>query len=247
MDFTMEEARLKEFIDEQLQKRDELISSLHGQIDKLVKRTTALENKQLELEFLFGLVQRRIDDQDQYARRLNLVVRGVPTSVKVDTKIKILIAEDIEKQELDIDQLEISRAHRHGIPYHDNNGVLQQDVLVRFISWRARNIYYMNRKGSQYKLIANLTERRAKILSHAITRMNDESVKDVIDFVFVDKNCRLTAKSGDKFFGFSAILEFETLINFIEGNNNQTKTILLGVDSAGISNMEPAMGVHCRH
>ena len=83
-------------------------------------------------------MDRRNDDNEQYTQRLNLIVDGVRMNrneTPDDTRDKIL--NEIDRLGIEIDDLEIDRAHRIEHPYRDQRGHLQQPVIVRFISWGA--------------------------------------------------------------------------------------------------------------
>ena len=157
------------------------------------------------------------------------------------SSIRSLVLKDIWDLDLDIDILEISRAHRHGSPYIDSDGIKQQATIVRFVSWIARDIYYRARKQSTYYLKASLTERRLGIMKYAREKVaNDERVKSVLSFVCVDRNCRMVAEAGGTMWGFSSVFEFEMLVNYLEDREGVSKTLFLGFDKFGVSYMEPA-------
>ena len=224
----------------QLTSRDTRIERLEQQLRTLEKKAIALEIASKELSFYNHLMQRRIDDLDQYSRRLNVIVRGLtirPNESPITIRAAIL--REIKKQSLDIQDIEVSRAHRHGEQYYDINDIKQQACIVRFISWRARDVFFQARKASQYFVSADITPRRSKVFAHARSRSKEAEVAKVFDFVLVDKNCKMTAKCGNKFLGFSSIMEFETLLTWAEADKQRwLKDVLTGHDNFGRSNME---------
>ena len=125
------------------------VSPLEARILELEhERDSALARNQ-HLESKEGLLERKIDQLDQYSKRPNLLLDGLPLrkNETPDSTHSAVIAE-IDQLGLEIDDCEVDRAHRAEQRYEDNNGRLQQPVVVRFISWGARNVMYQARKDS---------------------------------------------------------------------------------------------------
>ena len=165
------------------------------------------------------VIWRRVDDSEQYGRRLSLLLEGIDISPReTPASIRVLILREIDRLDLEIDDLEVSRAHRYGIPTYDKHGTRKQTVIVRFVSWFARNAFYQARKRSKFIMKADLTDRRQNIINYARKMWYDnECVNSVINFVCVDKNCRMTAISyDDKVWGFSSKEEFMYLVDYLE-------------------------------
>ena len=118
---------------------------------------------------------------------------------------------------LGLERVEFDRAHRIG-PKYIKDGRDHQQVIVKLISWDARNTIYEARKDSFFKFSADLTNERSNLLKLATEHAKDF---DCIDFVFVDRNCRLMVRSKEgKFYSFSHVLEFISLANWIEAGND---------------------------
>lgn len=225
---------------QELTRRDARIERLELQLRDLQTRANHIDTVNQELFFLNRLMKRRVDDLDQYSRRLNIIIGGMPIRPKESPdSIRRSIISDITKLGLGIQDFEVSRAHRHGQPHFNQYGDKVQDCIIRFISWRARDIYYQARKQSDFFLAPDLTPRRAEIFKHAKYRLEEVSVSNVFDYICVDKNCRLTAKAGSNFYGFSSKFEFETLISWVEARiSKDQKDIIYGHDQYGQHNME---------
>ena len=165
-----------------------------------------------------GLLERKVDQLDQYGKRPNLLIDGIPfkRNETPDT-IRNAVLGEIDKLGLEIDDCEVDRAHRAEQRYMDSNGRWQQPVIVRFISWGARNVMYQSRKQSRYRYRAHLTEYRQAVLENARNRLlTHKMYAEKIDYVFADKNCTLTAHSVDgRFLGFSSDLEFDSLLSYL--------------------------------
>ena len=185
------------------------------------------------LESKVRVLERRIDDGEQYSKRQNLILDGIPLKRgETPDSIRDLVLKEIERLGLDIDDYELDRAHRIDSPYIDHRGYRQQPVIARFISWSARNTLYQARKQSRLYCSADLTPRRQDILDKARQKIEiHEHIAECIDFVFVDKNCVMQARSHDgRFFGFSSELEFDTLPAYIDSTTMPRNRALPGIE-----------------
>ena len=85
---------------------------------------------------------------------------------------------------------------------------LQQDVLIKFRTWRFRDIMFQNRKKLSFLVQAVLTTRRKDLLSFAkgeCQPKSNQNVKSmamarVVEFVLCDINCKIKFKSKILFF-----------------------------------------------
>ena len=163
---------------------------------------------------------------DQYSKRTNLIVDGIQMRRgETPDQLRQTLLQEIEWLDLEIDDSEVDRAHRTSAPYRDTNGKLQQAVIVRFVSWGARNVMYQSRKSSKYRFRASLTNERQSTLIHARKQIEtDPSVASHIKFVFADKNCRLQASCvNGRLLSFTTADEFDGLVNYLDHTtkNNQ--------------------------
>ena len=202
------------------------IAPLLLQIKTLQKELMTLRMSNLQLETRFSLLERRNDDSEQYSQRLNLIVDGIKVrGNETPDDIKDKVLNEIDNLGIEIDDLEIDRAHRIERPSKDQRGNLHQPVIVRFISWGARNLLYQARKRSALRMRPHLTGRREKILQDARDKIEKyDHVREAVDFVFVDRNCKLQAKCTDgRLLGFSSETEFDSVVNFVNGRTKYNK------------------------
>ena len=199
--------------------KSSLIAEIREQIKKEVSETLDKEiEKRKELESTVSMLQEHVklyqkqmnelkdkhDDLEQYGRRLCVRTDGVPsieneTSNDVFENVKGLI----EESKSVIPEVAIDRAHRIGKEYTDStSGKKCKSIIVRFTTFRHRNMFYHGRKNLKHtvKVKLDLTKKRYSIFSDAIKlSKNFENV----NFVMVDINCRLKVvfKNGSsKFF-----------------------------------------------
>ena len=144
----------------------ELIESikteLGGKIDNLTKtleekdrkifdleaKVAILEDKLAYNDTKHNLLERRVDDSEQYGRRCNLRINGIPISAK-ETSDDCLnkVKAEVAKLGVDINAWEFDRAHRVGAT-KDREGrpVKERQMIVRFSTFRARTDVYRKRK-----------------------------------------------------------------------------------------------------
>ena len=126
-----------------LDEKDEKIEELQNKV-KVLEEQIAYKDKRFEL------LDRRLDDSEQYSRRTSLRLNGIPYSGKETAAESLQKVKDevsklgLEDKLLDFD---FDRAHRVG-PVHDQNGKLRTDrqMIVKFTSFRARTAVYRGRK-----------------------------------------------------------------------------------------------------
>lgn len=201
---------------DELSKRDEVIAGLQT-------RLSTLETRLATSELMHTNHVRHIDDLEQYSRRTSLRFEGI--EVKQGQTAQNLahdVIREIEKMKVGVEGNDIDRAHRVGPMKIDEHGRKRQAVLVKFCTWKARDIVYKSRKKTPFRISADLTKRRLEIINYARKELSVESTRKLIDFVFVDGNCRLTAKGRDgKFYGFSSKEEFHRVLTYVEMNKDK--------------------------
>ena len=126
-------------------KIDNLTKTLEEKDKKIVDletKVTLLEDKLAYSETKYNLLERRIDDGEQYSRRFSLRINGIPTAAK-ETADDCLrkVKEEVAKLGVNIKDCEFDRAHRVGSA-KDSKGVPKKDrqMIVRFATFRARII-----------------------------------------------------------------------------------------------------------
>ena len=184
-------------------------------INNLLTRVQSLEEKMTFREHMSTLQARKIDDLEQTSRKVNLRLKGIEVGANDSpTSIMNLIIGECRRLELPIVEREFDRCHRVGPVYFKDDKKLQ-DVLLKLVTWDARNLLYQNRKQLNFNVYPDLTERRKAILDFARKEVDsgDGAVSRIVSFVFVDLNCKLKFKSkSDKFFEFNSENELLNLV-----------------------------------
>ena len=210
-------AKIEELM-KQLKKRDDKIDGLEKKIDKLEKdnenvvllgeKVKTLEEKidSLESQVIVAknanvLLERKIDDGEQYTRRTSLRINGIACGEKEKETAQVCLDKvkaEVSKLGLDPESYSFDRAHRIGKERRDSKGKpLPRQMIVRLLYWSDRNEIYQARpkeRGAKVKFYADLTKRRLDLKKLAI-----EHVKDLqnVDFVFTDINCNLVVRFKD--------------------------------------------------
>ena len=182
-------------------------NALNQQVEDLQQQITV--NK-LHMD----LIRRRLDDTEKYTRRPNLIIDGVRVKRgETPTSLRKLILAEIDWLGIDISDHDIDRVHRHESPSYDQQGNKVQPLIIRFTTWYARNELYRSRSYSQYRYRADLTSRRQQILDFAQKERALAPTSSVVDFISVDRNCRLIFRSKDgKIHSFSSESEFKNIV-----------------------------------
>ena len=108
----------------------------------------------------------------------------------------ITIKQQAKALDLDIREYEYDRCHRIGRKFKVN-GATFQDVLFKLCFWRTRDILYKNRKRFNFKIFADLTQRRTELLEFARNLVEDDEVtKRAVEFLFCDQNCKLKVEKN---------------------------------------------------
>ena len=197
---------LKKEMQSLLNKYEEKVEALESTVSMLQQHVTNLKEQN---EIMYS----RVDDNEQYGRRLCLRLGGIPsvdneTSDDVLKKVRDIIAESKVPDEV------IDRAHRIGATYTDrDSNVKCQSVIVRFTTFRHRTIIYRARKElkNNVSVHLDLTKNRYAILKEArqIVEKNEK-----IKFVYADINCRMKVhpKVGKECF-FDSCKELREIID----------------------------------
>ena len=147
------------------------------------------------LEVQVNELHLKLDDQEQYSRRNNLRVTGVPENVNEDVGEKIveLCNAELNLGDVQVKPEHIDRVHRVG-PRRE--GVSSRPILVKFATYRTRQLVY--KKRSRLKLRNNteaeegdqngrpnpiyinedLTKYRSNLLWKARVKKKDKMIND---------------------------------------------------------------------
>ena len=128
---------LRNFFDVKLKKQQHEIVILQTRLQNL-------EQRMIFNEHLSMLNNRKIDDSEQFSRKINLRLSGI----KVDSNdspdhIMKSIQDQAAALNLGIEASAFDRCHRIGGKYY-KTGILYQDVLLKLCLWETRNILYKN-------------------------------------------------------------------------------------------------------
>jgi hypothetical protein len=191
------------------------LDSLMIKKELLGKRIEDLERQVTVNNLHMDLLQRKLDDLEQYTRRPNIVIDGIYVKQRESANaLRSFVMKEITGMGLEVSEIDIDRVHRHEDPYTDNQGFLVQPVIVRFTSWFARNEVYSARRKLNYRIRADLTPRRKQILDSARDLIASRKLNTIIDFVAADRNCRLIVRTtSGAFHGFSSETEFSNLVD----------------------------------
>ena len=195
----------------------ELVTS----VEAIKVHVRQLQDDNRKLNALNNTLRLDIDDIEQYGRRPNLRLYGVPpekneTSKMVEAKVKDVLG-DLAANSPEIGVLTFDRAHRVGKPKEDSRGIKQQAIIVRFQTFRDRTLVYRARKSikerRQIGISLDLTKRRLDLLNSA-----REMTKDVpgIEFVYADVNCNLRVfTENGKHLMFNSVLSLQNTLSNI--------------------------------
>ena len=172
-------------------KIDELLRKIDGKDNKITsleRRIEVLESKNLICENVIALLERKVDDNESYQRRLSLRISGIPNPAKSEEDCIEKVKMVIDKLDVSIPDFAIDRAHRLG-PFVKDGKSVNRPVIVRFVSWRARTAIYRKReKKGKVKFYIDLTKRRFLLNKSAEEKVTNN---DKVDFAFADVNNNL--------------------------------------------------------
>ena len=197
---------VKEFISGQ----NETIIKLESEVAMLQTHVSALKQSNCN-------VLERVDDNEQYSRRVCLRIEGIETSVD-ETSEEILdkVCGIINNADnCDIPKWAIDRAHRIGKKMiNESNNKELQSIIVKFVTFNHRTMLYKARKSIKgVKIRLDLAKKRYKLLRDAAEFVDKmENIK----FVFADINCRLQVHpSVGKNRSFSSLQELSEIVTDI--------------------------------
>ena len=187
--------------------KEKLVEDVKNEIKKEMQAFIITQEKRIvELESTVAMLQKhvshlkqtqdtKLDDLEQYGRRLCVRIDGVPeVSNESNEQVFKFIAGKIKEIGEDIPTVVIDRAHRIGKSYNDrSSNKMCKSIIVRFTTFRHRTLFYRSRKKiDNIRIHLDLTKSRYKLLSDSIKYAKDHENK--IKYVFVDINCRLKAR-----------------------------------------------------
>ncbi len=179
---------------------EEKVTAKDDKLDALEKLLEATKDELIESNNMRKLLERRLDDMEQYGRRKNLRIVGIKSDDN-ETAEKCLEKVKTHLQEIapDLDLVrDIDRAHRIGKPTDKNGKPVDRAVIVRFTSYRARTLAYRKRKETKGKdgprIYIDQTKRRFDLRKKAVELVKS---RPLVDYAFVDVNCNLVIRFKD--------------------------------------------------
>ena len=199
------------------------IAQLQAQVDHEACLRRCLETK-------LNLVERHLDDTNQYSQRLNLIIENLPLRRNQKPEdMKEIVLQEAQRLKLGLNRHDIDRVHRMFDSYIVD-GWRYQPTIIRFTSFTARDKFWQARKDTKWRISPHLTTRREQIFYQAkelidkqfVSHHNEPKANGAILYVFVDRNCRFQAKAANgRLYGFSTITE---LINLSAWTTEQPQT-----------------------
>ena len=184
-------------------------------MEKVVKKQKEeFDETVLKLQERITTLELEKDDLEQYGRRVCVRIDNVPVESKETAdSVYEKVGEFFREACPDIPVSCIDRAHRIGSEYKSyRNKKKCCRIIVRFMSFRHRTMFYRNRKRlKDVRIKLNLTKCRYRILKDAIDLAKEHPD---LDYVFADVNCRLKIvfKDGTSNF-FNNIDNLKSMIN----------------------------------
>ena len=188
-------SRMEAKISETIAIRDEKIKALEERVDLLERK---LEQN----------IERKIDDGEQYSRRVCLRLDNIDPSPHGESENECIqkVGKVLDEMDCGLDVSVIDRAHRVGRKFTDMQGLTRQQMIVKFKTFKDRTIMYRNRKkiSSGVKVRLDLTKRRFGLLK----KVKDfAKLEHRIDFAFADINCAVAIKLKNGTFIFPNSLD----------------------------------------
>ena len=148
--------KLEKLLDENKNEFTKQLEKHSSEIFNLQVRIQSLENQSIFTHHLIHLHQRKLDDQEQYSRKPNVIIEGIEVkSNETPNEIMEYIKERVNDLDVEIKDFDFDRCHRIGPKYVKENGRTYQRVILRMCSWRSRNIIYVNRKRLPFFVVAD--------------------------------------------------------------------------------------------
>ena len=120
--------------------KDEIVSLKDTVIKRLQEENERLHDKCQQLENRVALIESSHDALEQYGRRNNLVISGIPDSVQ-DSDLESTVTSILSDIDVNVESREVEDCHRIG---KSNNG--SKKTIIRFINRKHCKKALLNRK-----------------------------------------------------------------------------------------------------
>ena len=198
------------------------VASLKTENNQMRFKQQTLENSLTDMRRAYDKLATSHDDLENYGRRLNVRVEGVPAR-KDETEQQLFSALQTQLGEVgvDITETDVVRFHRSAKPRMNKSDVLCQQVIVKFARWgHRRAAQSINKKSREKKLPIrvhnDLTKRRFTLLSRArreIDQRLPNQTRDDNVFAYPDTNSNLIIRKGRLTYPFNTDDELDTIMN----------------------------------
>ena len=208
-----------------VESRDATVLELQKRLSILEDRSVDNARRNSELEHISHLRGRKVDDQEQVSRKVNLRIKGIP--IKEDettTSLLDIVKAECERVGVGVVSGDFDHCHRNGKVLKDGN----QSILLKMRSWAARNQIYQNRKEFNFKTSHDLTARRQQLFTKANELLeSDETFKKVVEYPLADKNCKLKLKAKNgRYFHFNSEHELLSLVQKLLDERNLPSNVV---------------------
>lgn len=152
-----------------------VLQPLQNSIENLTEQLKKSEQRCIDLES-------KNDDLEQYTRRQNLRISGIPENAGENTD-DLVLDFFTKTMKVEVDMNEIDRSHRVGRP----GSKFTRDLIVRFTSWKSRQKIMKTRKAvyehnkrhkTSYYVFEDLTKNRSILAYHARQLKKSREIKD---------------------------------------------------------------------
>ena len=183
-----EQNRKIENLNGKLTKQNSIISILQNNVEVLNEQCSKLQKD----------INTKCEELEQYSRRQCLRFQGIvkPRKEKVEDVIN-LVKECFAAADVDIPDTVLDRAHRIGAVYKDESDQNIQGIIVKFINFRYRSMFYKNQKKLKRGkgVPIDLTSSRYNLLKKSKCcdtkkQMKRMTIENTV-YTFADVNCRL--------------------------------------------------------
>lgn len=99
-----------EAIDKKVTDTNTKLTNLQTTVDELVKDSGNLKNEIIDLKTKNYLLQKSVNQLEQYSRKNNVIINGIP--VTENEKVRSIVMNLAEKMEITLHELHIAAAHR---------------------------------------------------------------------------------------------------------------------------------------
>ena len=210
------EARLKKMIENQqqqinsqnkiIEQQQQLIDTNSTKIEAMSKKIIILEGKLIIEESKWAVsnhvnevLNKKIDELNQYSRRSCMVVDGIP--IEEQANIAKIISSKLDIEE-DVVAKNIDKYHPIG-PVKSPKSYKTQSMIIKFRTHHYREMIYSKRKSMKIdavkiKFRVSLTKRRQDLLKQATDFCDPDKLdhNNNLDFAFADTlgNCKIKFK-----------------------------------------------------